>query len=283
MDSNQTQHDTLPTLFIPHGGGPCFFMDWTMGPADTWHKMERWLRSLGKSISSPSGDIKPGNDPRAIVVFSAHWESDIVTINGAAQPELIFDYYNFPPHTYELEYPAPGDTEIADTIECLLSNAGINCRQDPDHGLDHGVFIPFMLIYPAANIPIVQVSLTRSLDPLEHLKIGQTLAPLRKQNVLLVGSGMSYHNMAALMNADQLNTVSDGFDQWLTDICESSFDKRNQALCDWYSAPGARQAHPREEHLLPLMVVAGAAATDSGKKIFSDRVLGAAVSAFRFG
>ncbi len=283
MDSSQDEHDALPTLFIPHGGGPCFFMDWTMGPADTWHKMGHWLKNLGKSLDAASVRTKPINDPKAIVVFSAHWESDIVTINSAARPELIFDYYNFPPHTYDLEYPAPGDPELANTIERMLSNAGISCRQDPNHGFDHGVFIPFMLIYPAANIPIVQVSLVCSLDPQEHMKIGQALAALRKENVLLVGSGMSYHNMAALMNVDQPHADSDLFDHWLTGICEAAPNQRNEALCGWYSAPGARQAHPREEHLLPLMVVAGAATSDLGKKIYSDRVLGAAVSGFRFG
>ena len=264
----------LPTYFIPHGGGPCFFMDWTMGPADTWDHMASWLRQLHESINSK---------PDAIIVFSAHWENQLVTINSAANPPLYFDYYNFPPHTYELKYPAPGHPELANKIETLLLDAGIACHQDPDHGLDHGVFIPFMLIYPDADIPIVQVSLTNSLDPAEHLAFGKALAPLRKQNILLVGSGLSYHNMAILRDSPEPIADSDSFNQWLTAACEAEPDIRNQSLCNWQSAPHARQAHPREEHLLPLMVVAGAADDELGKSVYTGRVLGATVSGYRFG
>ena len=290
MAANDKDHNPLPALYIPHGGGPCFFMDWTMGPADTWDKMEAWLRQLGASIQKkPSDNVadKADKRPDAIVVFSAHWENDIVTINSSPQPELYFDYYNFPPHTYELSYPAPGNPALANTIEGLLSNAGIASHQDAEHGFDHGVFIPFMLIYPEAEIPIVQVSLTTSLNPAEHIAIGQALAPLRKQNVLLVGSGLSYHNMEALMSGSTSqsgsNTDSDTFDQWLTDACEAPPSIRNKALCEWTVAPAARTAHPREEHLIPLMVVAGAAGEDEGKTIYKDQMLGATVSAFQFG
>ncbi len=298
MAATDNHQKTLPTLYIPHGGGPCFFVDWTMGPADTWDKMEAWLRQLGASIY-PSGEKlaeneqahhkqahhKQGQKPDAIVVFSAHWENDIVTINSSAQPPLYFDYYNFPPHTYELSYPAPGDPDLANTISSLLADAGIASCQDGEHGLDHGVFIPFMLIYPEADIPIVQVSLTSSLDPAAHIAVGQALAPLRKQNVLLVGSGLSYHNMSALMNGPGSNAKAESevFDQWLTTTCEAPPKQRNNRLCQWQSAPSARQAHPQEEHLIPLMVMAGAAGEDLGKSIFKDQVLGASVSAFRFG
>lgn len=264
----------LPTFFIPHGGGPCFFMDWTMGPADTWDHMENWLRQLHETIASK---------PDAIVVFSAHWENQVVTINSAANPPLYFDYYNFPPHTYKLTYPAPGHPELANKIETLLLNEGIACRQDPDHGFDHGVFIPFMLIYPDADIPIVQVSLTNSLDPVDHIAFGKALAPLRKQNILLVGSGLSYHNMAMLKDSPEPIADSDSFNQWLTDACEAAPEVRNNKLCNWQAAPYARQAHPREEHLLPLMVVAGAASNELGRSIYTGRVLGATVSGYQFG
>lgn len=265
---------TLPTLFIPHGGGPCFFMDWTLGPADTWDKMAHWLRNLSTNL---------GVTPTAIVVISAHWETDIVAVNSARNPPLIYDYRGFPPHTYDLKYSAPGNPELAQQICSLLLAADIPCVLDPDHGLDHGAFIPLMLIYPAANIPVVQVSLHSALDPQQHLSIGQALAPLRQQNILLLGSGMSYHNMAALMDAKRSDTDSDSFDQWLNSTCTAAPEQRNQALRAWSTAPCARQAHPREEHLLPLLVVAGAASETRGSKIFGDRVLGAAVSAFQFG
>lgn len=284
MTTRERDNNPLPTLYIPHGGGPCFFMDWTMGPADTWHRMELWLRQLGASVYS-NRDQKQQHKPDAIVVFSAHWENAVVTINSAAQPSLYFDYYNFPPHTYELTYPAAGHPELANTIESLLGDASIACRQDPEHGFDHGVFIPFMLIYPEADIPIVQVSLTTSLDPAEHIALGRALAPLREQNILLVGSGLSYHNMSALMDGSRssVGAESEAFDQWLTKACEALPEARNKYLSEWKSAPYARQAHPREEHLIPLMVMAGAGGEDRGKTIFKDRVLGAAVSAFQFG
>ncbi len=284
MVANKSQQNPLPTYYIPHGGGPCFFMDWTMGPADTWDKMEAWLRQLSTAVYRQT-DSESRAKPDAIVVFSAHWENEVVTINSSAQPPLYFDYYNFPPHTYELSYPAPGHPELANTIENLLTKAGIACQQDPDHGFDHGVFIPFLLIYPEADIPIVQVSLTTSLDPAEHIAIGQALSSLREQNVLLVGSGLSYHNMSALMtgSGSSAKAESDAFDHWLSEACEASPKERNQYLSNWKSAPSALQAHPREEHLIPLMVMAGAGGEDKGKAIFKDNVLGATVSAFQFG
>ncbi len=269
----------LPTLFIPHGGGPCFFMDWTMGPADTWDKMAAWLKQLGSTLEGQY------QKPDAIVVFSAHWECERVTINSAAKPALIYDYYNFPAHTYQLRYPAPGHPQLAGKIASLLTTAGIDCGLDPEHGFDHGVFIPFLLIYPQADIPIVQVSLKSNLNPVEHLAIGAALAPLRQQNILLVGSGLSYHNMEGMLSgAYQPDPIpaSVQFDQWLTHTCTLPPAQRNQALGQWQAAPGARGAHPREEHLLPLMVAAGAATSENGQHIYRDQVLGAVVSGFQF-
>lgn len=269
----------LPALFIPHGGGPCFFMEWTMGPADTWDNMAAWLGQLGIALE------KRYQKPDAIVVFSAHWECHKVTVNSGAKPSLIYDYYNFPPHTYELSYPAAGHPQLAGEIENLLDAADIDCDLDPAHGFDHGVFIPFLLIYPRADIPIVQVSLKAGLDPGEHLAIGAALAPLRQKNILLVGSGFSYHNMEGMMggvNQPGPIPASAEFDQWLTNTCTLPPEQRTQALGQWQQAPRARTAHPREEHLLPLMVAAGAATTDSGQHIYRDQVLGAVVSGFQF-
>ncbi|OUS17086.1 dioxygenase [Gammaproteobacteria bacterium 50_400_T64] len=264
----------FPTLYIPHGGGPCFFMDWTMGPANTWDKMASWLRELGNSI---------GARPRQIVVCSAHWEGEQILINANPKPELVFDYYNFPPHTYELEYPAPGSPKLAKDIHHLLKGADISAALDADHGFDHGVFIPFKLIYPDAHIPIVQISLRSDLNPAHHIAVGRALSPLRQQGTLIVGSGMSYHNMQALMTPGNDKLDARQFDDWLRSACENTASEREQLLCDWQSAPAARQAHPREEHLLPLMVVAGAAGDDVGVAIFQDQVLGAQVSAIQFG
>ena len=269
----------LPTLYIPHGGGPCFFMDWTMGPPDTWDKMAAWLRQLGATLEMEY------QKPDAVVVFSAHWECERVTINSAPKPSLIYDYYNFPPHTYDLRYPAAGHPQLARNIASLLNTANIDCQLDAHHGFDHGVFIPFLLIYPSADIPIVQVSLKTSLDAAEHLAIGAALAPLRQENILLVGSGFSYHNMEGMMSGVNDSTpipASEQFDRWLTITCALPATERNQALRRWQQAPGARAAHPREEHLLPLMIAAGAATTGRGLHIYRDQVLGAVVSGFQF-
>ena len=264
----------LPTLFIPHGGGPCFFMDWKMGPADTWDKMKSWLMQLGESIVPM---------PKAIVVISAHWESQKVTINNSVHPSMLFDYYGFPSHTYELDYPAPGSASLANQIRDMLLEKNIPTEMDSARGYDHGVFIPLLLSYPKADIPVVQISLNSSLDPAEHISIGRALAPLRDNEVLIIGSGMSYHNLKRLMREREENKESDLFDEWLTKICAAIPSERNAELVQWSKAPAAMDAHPREEHLLPLMVIAGAAGEDTGKQIFTDRVMGATVSAYQFG
>ena len=265
---------SFPTLYIPHGGGPCFFMDWTMGPADTWDRMASWLRQLADSI---------GARPTQIVVCSAHWEGEHILINSNPKPALIYDYNGFPPHTYELEYPVPGSPQLAEQIQSLLIGAGISASLDAKHGLDHGTFIPFKLIYPDADIPIVQMSLRNDLDPAHHLAVGRALFPLRQEGALIVGSGMSYHNMQALMTPGKDKADARQFDSWLRNACVSKSSEREQQLCNWQSAPAARKAHPREEHLLPLMVVAGAAGDEAGVAIYQDQVLGAQVSAIQFG
>lgn len=262
-----------PTFFIPHGGGPCFFMD-GMGPPGTWDRMAAFLRGLSRTLASR---------PRAIVVVSAHWEAPAFTVNTAEQPPLLFDYYGFPPHTYELQYPVAGSPALAERTRRLLEAAGFPAATDSARGLDHGVFIPFLLIEPAADVPIVQLSLRAGLDPAEHLRAGAALAPLRDEGVLLVGSGMSYHNLRA-MGSPSATVPSRAFDDWLTAAAEMpTAAARNEALTQWQAAPAARAAHPREEHLLPLMVAAGAGGADLGARVYNDEVLDFAVSAYRFG
>lgn len=267
------QAELMPTLFIPHGGGPCFFMDWHMGPADTWQKMEKWLRGVVATLPAR---------PSAVLVISGHWEEPQVTVNSAPHPELYFDYYGFPPHTYELTYPAAGDPELARQVQSLLSQSGFPCGETLERGLDHGVFVPFKLMLPEAELPVVQLSLIAGLDPDAHLRVGQALAPLRSQGVLIVGSGMSFHNMGALQQGSGL-ADSERFDDWLTQACELPPAERRKALTEWAQAPSALEAHPREEHLLPLMVAAGAAMDEPGQHIYRDQVMNATVSAFQFG
>jgi aromatic ring-opening dioxygenase catalytic subunit (LigB family) len=268
--------ERLPTLFIPHGGGPCFFMDWTLmgGPADTWKATEAWLRGLAESLPQR---------PKAIVVVSGHWEEAAFTASTAAEPSMIYDYTGFPAHTYELKYPAPGAPQLAERIVELLTAAGLPARTDASRGFDHGIFIPFMLIFPESNIPVVPLSLKRDLDPAEHLAAGRALRALRDEGVLIVGSGMSYHNMRGF-STPAATAPSEAFDRWLTQaVSDEDPRHRWESLAHWDEAPAARNAHPREEHLLPLMVAAGAAADETGERVFSDVAMMARLSGYRFG
>ncbi len=268
-----TKSKKLPTLFIPHGGGPCFFMDWTMGPPDTWDNMATWLREVGQRFA----------DAATLLVISGHWEEQTVTVMSGEKPPLLFDYYGFPPHTYELSWPAPGAPAVAARVQELLSGAGIMTGEEPARGFDHGAFVPLKVAFPAADIPTLQLSLDASLDAAAHVRIGRALAPLRDEGVLIIGSGLSFHNMQAMMRPGTSLAQSQMFDEWLTQTCSGEPGARDELLAAWAQAPEARYCHPREEHLIPLMVAAGAGSGDAGRRIFSDQVMGVQVSAFEFG
>lgn len=266
----------LPTLYIPHGGGPCFFMDPMPGFApDTWDTMADFLRGIPAMLDEK---------PKAVLVISAHWECAEPTVLNADQYGLLYDYYGFPEHTYRLTYPASGSSAVAARVHALLKQAGIASAQEQQRGLDHGVFIPFKLIYPDADIPIVQLSLRDDLDPARHLAIGHALAPLRDEGVLIVGSGLSYHNLREFFAPNALaNQASVQFDTWLSKAISAQPAERERLLAEWEQAPGARSCHPRSEHLLPLMVVAGAADQDAGRICHNELLMGKAVSAYQFG
>ena len=264
-----------PTLYIPHGGGPCFFMEVQPGlPSDLWERMAAYLRGIDASL---------GRRPKAALVISAHWEESVPTVNVLARPPLLFDYYGFPEHTYRLTYPAPGSPALAARVRELLAKAGIASAQESARGLDHGVFVPFKLIYPDADVPVVQLSLIAGLDPEAHLAFGRALAPLRDEGVLIVGSGMSYHNLRELFSGSQ-GRLAEDFDRWLGEAAtDADPEARNVKLVSWHKAPGALASHPRSEHLIPLMVAAGAAASDRGRRTYQEHLVGKAVSAFQFG
>ena len=262
-----------PTIFLPHGGGPCFFMDWTWGPADTWNATQRFLEGLAATLPEP---------PKALLVVSGHWEEPAFTASAAATPELIFDYSGFPEHTYRLTWPAPGDPELAERVAGLLSQAGLPAGLSANRGFDHGVFVPLKVAFPEAKIPVVTLSLAASLDPALHLAAGRALAPLRDEGVLIVGSGMSFHNLRAYLRPETAERAR-AFDSWLTRAVESPAAERIALLTGWREAPFAAFAHPREEHLIPLMVAAGAGGDAPGTRIFGDEPMGAAISAYRFG
>lgn len=266
----------LPALYIPHGGGPCFFMDPMPGfPPTMWNAMEAYLSGISNSIASR---------PKAVLVISGHWECAEPTVLASEKYTLLYDYYGFPEHTYRLTYPASGSPALGERVQELLKQAGISSQQEHQRGLDHGVFIPFKLIYPDADMPIVQLSLRHDLDPAAHIAIGHALSPLRNEGVLIVGSGLSYHNLREFFSPNETaNQASVQFDTWLGNAISAAPAERERLLINWASAPGASSSHPRSEHLIPLMVIAGAAGTDAGRITYNELLLGKAVSAYQFG
>lgn len=262
-----------PVLFIPHGAGPCFFMDWQ--PADMWDGMATFLASITTRLPER---------PKAILMISAHWQTPKFGITASVKPDLIYDYYGFPEHTYHLTYPASGAPVLSERVSKLLTEAGIQNKQDASRGFDHGGFIPLKVMLPEADIPVVQMSLRNDLDPKAHLAAGQALHALRQEGVLIIGSGMSFHNMRGYGDAN-FTAPSEGFDEWLTNTVAADAEMRLAALANWSKAPYAMASHPlgAEEHLLPLMVAVGAAGNDKGHKIYSEQVLKTQLSAFQFG
>ncbi len=266
------KNERMPVFYIPHGAGPCFFMDWN--PANTWHRMASFLKGMADTLPAR---------PSAIALISAHWLEPHFSITGHSRPQLIFDYSGFPPHTYELSYPAPGNPELAEQMAQLLGQGGMDARVDGERGFDHGMFIPLKLVFPEADIPVVQLSLRRDLNPLAHLEAGRALTALRDAGVLIIGSGMSFHNMRGYGDA-RYTPISAEFDDWLTAAVESPPAQRDALLQDWTQAPHARHCHPLggEEHLIPLLVAAGAAEGSAGRKVYSERVMETTISAYRF-
>lgn len=257
-----------PSYFIPHGGGPCFFMD---DPNGTWRGMADFLRTIRHDLPER---------PRAIIVVSGHWETDGFAFTGAATPSLIYDYYNFPAHTYEIRYDVRGDPQLASRAAGLLDGAGLNGWVDPTRGLDHGVFIPMKVAFSDAAIPMVEMSVDRSLDPALHIAAGRALSPLADEGVLILGSGMSFHNMRGYGDP-RFTDPSRAFDAWLTDAIEQEGGERAARLIRWEEAPAARLSHPDAEHLLPLMVAAGVN-NAPGTRVYAEEVLKTAVSGYRF-
>jgi len=219
--------------------------------------------------------------PKAVLVISAHWEEVVPTVSTSAAPGMIYDYYGFPEHTYQLQYPAPGSPELAKHIQALLQQAGIDAASDERRGFDHGVFVPMLIIDPQARIPVVMLSLDKSLDPARHIAIGEALAPLRDEGVLILASGNSYHNLRLVFDDNPHESVS--FDEWLNEtITLTDPEARKERLSHWRDAPGGVESHPREEHLIPLMVAVGAAGSDPGNATFREQIGGKAYTCFSF-
>ncbi|MET3760568.1 aromatic ring-opening dioxygenase catalytic subunit (LigB family) [Sphingomonas sp. UYEF23] len=263
----------LPTLFIPHGGGPCFFMDPAGGlPDPMWRPMQAYLAGLIASLPER---------PRAILLVSGHWETPELAINTGDGHPLDYDYFGFPPHTYRLDWPSHGDPALAQRVSALLADAGI-AHHGEERGWDHGVFIPMMVAVPGADIPLVQLSLRADLDPAGHIAIGRALAPLRDEGVLIVGSGMSFHNLRA--RGPQVTPIAAAWAVALTAaVTDPDPVARAARVAAWDTLPNARFAHPEAEHLLPLMVALGAGGEDAAICDYRDVVMGWVVSGYRFG
>jgi aromatic ring-opening dioxygenase catalytic subunit (LigB family) len=226
-----------------------------------------------------------GTTPAAILMISAHWEEDVFTLTSNPKPPMIYDYGGFPDYTYRIRYDAPGDPALAARAKTLLEAAGIAARLDAERGFDHGAFTPLKVMYPDADVPVVQLSLKVGLDPSTHLAMGRAIAPLRDEGVLIVGSGLSYHNLRQFFTPHAW-APSREFDAWLGGaMLGGSPADRSKLLTAWESAPSARAAHPREEHLLPVMVAAGAALDDAAALSYheTDFLDGISVSNYRFG
>jgi aromatic ring-opening dioxygenase catalytic subunit (LigB family) len=264
-------NNKLPTFFISHGGGPWPYID---------DMRQRFAVTAVELAKLPAA--LPAR-PKAILMITGHWEAPQFTVSTSQHPPMEYDYYGFPEHTYQLQYPAPGNPELAKRVRDLLRSSGIKCAEDPERGLDHGVFVPMMLMYPEADIPVVLLSMQTSYDPLEHIKLGEALMPLRDEGILIIGSGLTYHNMRGFGRPASLEPSVE-FEQYLFEaISNNNPQQRNQALVDWEQAPFARLVHPREDHLIPLMVVAGAAGEDIGQRVFTDTVFEVVMATYRFG
>ncbi|KKO45366.1 extradiol ring-cleavage dioxygenase [Arsukibacterium ikkense] len=260
-----------PVWYLPHGGGPLPLLN------DPQHS------PLIRFLSELSHSIEHNSKPAALLVISAHWETAEPTLSSAAQPSLFYDYSGFPPASYQLNYPVAGAPELASQIAAKLQQAGFAAALNPDRGLDHGVFVPLMLLRPQADIPLLQLSLLQGLDPKTHIALGEAISFLRAQNVLIIGSGMSFHNMQAFFRDDIVtDTQVADFNQYLIDSLQPELSYQEQAtlLTHWQQAPYARLMHPREEHLLPLHVCFGAAKGSPVKVLFNDNVINKTVLAF---
>ncbi len=263
----------LPTYFLSHGGGP---WPWITGPMrDAMAQLEESLQALPADIGVP---------PKAILMVSGHWEAPAFTVQTHPNPPMIYDYGGFPEHTYRIQYPAPGSPALAARVVELLGAAHIAVREDAERGYDHGMYAPLAPAWPDAEVPVVQLSIKRGYDPDEHLAVGRALAPLREEGVLILGSGLSYHNLRLM--GPEAAVPSRQFDEWLSaTLIDAPPAERVERLRRWDQAPGARVSHPAEDHLIPLMVVVGAAGDDAAVRTYhQDDFFGSVTaSSFRFG
>ena len=256
-----------PILYIPHGGGPMPLL------GDPGHlKLIEFLKTV----------VNRFERPEAILIISAHWEFQVPALTAGSKPDLVYDYGGFPDEAYQITYPAPGQPELARDIAGLLAASGLPVHLNDQRGFDHGMFVPLKLMYPDADVPCLQLSLLNHLNAMGHIELGRALAPLRKRNVMVLGSGMSFHNLRSFFMPGLVSDEDNlAFQEWLNEVSTSNISEQQRAasLANWHEAPGGMACHPRPEHLLPLHVCYGTA-NKKAERIFYDEVIGKPVSGF---
>lgn len=265
----------FPTFYLSHGGGPWPYMN--EDARRPFAKLERSLRALPQQLP---------RKPEAILIVSGHWEERDFAVMSSPAPPMVYDYGGFPEELYHIRYPAAGSPKLAQRAQSLIQQAKLPARLNADRGFDHGTYSLLAVTHPEADIPVLQVSIRADYDPEAHLQLGRALAPLREEGVLIIGSGSSYHNLRRFFGPRVPRDDSVQFDAWLRDtLVESAPTRRSERLLDWQHAPAAREAHPQEDHLVPLHVVVGAAEDEPGAIVYSEEdFLGTiALSSYRFG
>jgi aromatic ring-opening dioxygenase catalytic subunit (LigB family) len=262
MTEKNMDNRAAQIVFLSHGGGPLPIL------GDTGHRaMVEFMQRLPNLLKKPD----------MILVVSAHWEESAPTVLGSPNPPMLYDYYGFPDQAYRVTYPAPGNPKLAERVTEMLKYNHFSVRTVFKRGFDHGVFIPLKLMYPEATIPVLQLSLIRDLNPATHIALGQALQELLTENILVIGSGFSFHNQNAFIGQPRVepDPKNETFQNWLIETCTGPLLKseREQRLINWEKAPNARYCHPREEHLLPLHVCQGMA-NEPAEVVFDDKILG---------
>ncbi len=261
---------TMPSIFVSHGAPNLILHD---------APVRDFLKSYGKSLEQP----------KAIVIVSAHFMTREPTVVVDEKPGMIYDFGGFEPELYQMVYPAPGAPELAERVAGLLDAAGLTVRGVQNRGFDHGTWVPLKLMYPDANIPVLQLSVQPKADPEHHLKVGRALAPLREEGVLVIGSGSFTHNLGEVFTSSGLAPVDAPAKDWMIEFREWMDQKiaanDTDALVHYRTkAPHAVRNHPTDEHLLPLYVALGAGEGDKPERIHYSYQYGAlALDAYRFG
>lgn len=259
-----------PTYFISHGGGPWPWID----------QMRAEFAPLEDSLAAMPSELP--EPPKAILMISGHWEAREVRVMHSARPPMVYDYYGFPKHTYDIRYSAPGAPALAERAAELIAEAGLPVALDETQGFDHGTFVPAYLMYPNADVPVFQVSMLETYDPEDHFRMGRALAPLRDEGVVIVGSGLSFHNLRAF--GPGAREPSEAFDSWLDETLSLDPETRTARLLDWESAPYARVCHAQEDHLVPLFAALGAAEDGTATRTYHQKMIrgGVTASSWRF-